>query len=560
MALQLEYKGGKVLLSHKEISFFQSPDEEGIKIILSREKQKIRGEIFQEKEKYIERIELDFEIKGEFSFFKNGFQSWSPSMEIKGSPRQPRPLIKSLRLHWEDPGYFLEVPYYFKSHFFTYLKENDGYLLLEARDLPIPLVHFLLHGKTLKVISEIRKTGPERFPFLDLNVERLSKLQPGGKREKRIFGWTSWYYHYDKVRPEDVERNLELSRNFPFALDYFQIDDGWERAIGDWEENEKFSEKLGKLAQKIREKGYKAGIWLAPFIVEKGARNFKKREWLLKDGKGKPLISGFNPVWGGHFFAFDPTHPEFQEYLKERITYLKDSGFDFFKMDYLYSLALPGVHFQGNLSRREAVGVGLELLRSACGESKILGCGAPLLNAEFFDFLRIGPDTVDRWENRIIKVSGHIGGVEAKSSLANLLNRFFLDGRWWTSDPDVLILRKGKLSNEQRRTMILANFFLSRFHFFSDPLDIVPRETMKLLEELKEYEDFVLREGTPGDFFTFRGICQEKEILGFINLKPEAFSLNIPSCLKEILSPGKGETLLPFQTRVFLCEKGAGLN
>jgi alpha-galactosidase len=555
--VNLEYNGGRVLLSTKDLPFTNGLDQEGIKVSLSFEEERIWGEISQKKGDIVERVELEFEIKGEFTFFKNGFQSWSPSCEVKGNLREPKVLIKSLRLHWDDPGYLEEVPYFSRSHFFTYLKGQDGYLFLEARDLPIPLVHFLFQGKKLKVVSEICKSGPISFPFLDLKIERFTSLKPGSRREKRVFGWTSWYYYFQRVRPEDVEFNLDLSRKFPFPLDYFQIDDGWERAIGDWEENEKFRGKLGGLAQKIRDKGYKAGIWLAPFIVEKRAENFRKREWLLKGKEGKPLVAGFNPVWGGHFFALDPTHPEVQEYLKERISYFRGLGFDFFKMDYLYSLALPGTRFKENLSRREAIGVGLEILRSACGSGEILGCGGPLLNSTIYNFLRIGPDTADCWENKIIRLAGHIGGVEAKGSLSNTINRFFLDGKWWNSDPDVLILRKGKMSPQQRRTLILSNFFLSRFHFYSDPLDRVPKETLKLLEELKAYQDFVLNEGIPGDFFTFRGECAGKEILGFINLEALPHSLNIPPGYREIFSQGKGETLLPFQTRIFSREKGA---
>lgn len=555
MPVELVYKGGRAALKDREIPFHDSLSLDGLKIQLSFEEGEIRGTVQEEKELFLERVELEFEIQGEYSFFKNGFQSWSPSLEIKREPPPPRILIKALALHWDDPGYLKEISYFQKSHFLTYLRSGDQYLYLEAQDLPIPLVHFLFRGKTLKVVSEIRRSGPNQFTFLDLKMERLSALHPARKKMERIFGWTSWYYYYNRVRPEDVLLNLELSRNFPFPLTYLQIDDGWEKAIGDWEENEKFKGRLRELALKIKDTGYRPGIWLAPFIVEKKSRTFKRRDWLLKDESGRSQVAGFNPVWGGHFYALDPTHPEVQSYLRERIETFREMGFELFKMDYLYSLALQGEHFKENLSRREVIEEGLSLLNSACGDAPILGCGAPLLTSRAYDFLRIGPDVADKWEDKLIRLAGHIGGVEAKSCLSNTLSRFFLDGRFWLSDPDVLILRRGKLNPEQSRTLILANFLLSHFHFYSDPLNIVPKENLELLRTLEPFLDFSPEEGIPGEYFTFRGKSGRKEVLGFINLKSRSFEVRVEEGFKEVLTRGRGNLLGPFQTRVFAREE-----
>jgi hypothetical protein len=553
MPINLVYQGGKAVLPNLELLFRDSLRTDGIEIKLHFDEEKIVGTVHEEEEIFLERVELDFEVQGACFFFKNGFQSWSPSSETKGEQSQPFTLIRALSLHWEDPGYLREIPYFKKSHFFTYLRDEEEYLFLEAQDLPVPLVHFIFEGKSLKVICEIRRSGPKQFRFLDLKMERLSRL-PSPRRMERVVGWTSWYYYYDKVRPEDVLLNLELAKTFPFPLSYFQIDDGWEKAIGDWEENQKFQGSLKKVAERIKKQGYYPGIWLAPFIAEKKSKVSKQKGWVLQNDSGKPLVAGFNPVWKGHFYALDPTHPGVQDYLTEKISTLREMGFELFKMDYLYSLALWGKHFQGNLSRREAIAAGLSLLRKACGNAKILGCGAPLLPTGAYDFLRIGPDVADKWEDRLIRLAGHIGGVEARSSLKNTLSRFFLDGKWWFSDPDVLILRKGKLNQEQRTTLILANFFLSHFHFYSDPLNIVPQENLELLHALKSFWDFSLEEGIPGKYFTFKGKSGRREILGFINLEPRSFEIKVEKDFHEFLTQGKKGLLRPFQSRIFVRE------
>jgi len=554
MPVTLAYKGAKAVFENREIPFRDSLEQDELKIQLSFG-ETIKGTVWAEKEIFLERIELEFEIQGDFVFFKNGFQSWSPSGEIRGEPPRPRVLIKALTLHWDDPGYLNEVPYFQKSHFLTYLRSGQQILFLEARDLPIPLVHFMVERGTLKVISEIRRLTPNVFAFLDLKVEELPGLLLNQEKPERVFGWTSWYYYYERVKPEDVLLNLKLSSRFPFPLTYFQIDDGWEESIGDWQENRKFKGWLGIIVERIRERGINPGIWLAPFAVEKKSRIFNNKDWLLKDERGKPVVAGFNPAWRGHFYALDPTHPEVEEYLSERVFFLREIGFELFKFDYLYTLALDGKRYAGSISRREAIERGMKILKKAVEGGKILACGAPLLLSPFCNFLRIGPDTSGKWEDKLVKIAGHLGGVEARNCIQNTLARFFLDGKFWLSDPDVLILRKCALDEIQQRTLIFTNFFLSRFHFYSDPLNIVPPENLGLLEELKRFQAFRLLEGTPGEVFQFRGETAKEEVVGFMNLTEAKRDLKVEEGFAEFLKPREDLTLLPHETRVFTRRK-----
>ena len=46
-------------------------------------------------------------------------------------------------------------------------------------------------------------------------------------------GWSSWYQYFANLQWEDIEKNLRLARGvFPFTV--FQVDDGFEKDIGDW--------------------------------------------------------------------------------------------------------------------------------------------------------------------------------------------------------------------------------------------------------------------------------------------------------------------------------------
>jgi alpha-galactosidase len=62
--------------------------------------------------------------------------------------------------------------------------------------------------------------------------------------------------------------------------------------VGDWLTlKPEFPGGMGYLADEIHEKGYKAGIWLAPFAAQFKAQLVKDHpDWFVKDKKGKMVI------------------------------------------------------------------------------------------------------------------------------------------------------------------------------------------------------------------------------------------------------------------------------
>lgn len=49
----------------------------------------------------------------------------------------------------------------------------------------------------------------------------------------------------------------------------FQIDDGWQKSVGDWDVNtDRFPLGLKAVTEKIRSEGLIPGIWVAPLIVD----------------------------------------------------------------------------------------------------------------------------------------------------------------------------------------------------------------------------------------------------------------------------------------------------
>ena len=45
-------------------------------------------------------------------------------------------------------------------------------------------------------------------------------------------GWCSWYHYFHRITEDALRANLARAADWPF--DVFQLDDGYQAAIGDW--------------------------------------------------------------------------------------------------------------------------------------------------------------------------------------------------------------------------------------------------------------------------------------------------------------------------------------
>jgi alpha-galactosidase len=267
-------------------------------------------------------------------------------------------------------------------------------------------------------------------------------------------GWCSWYYYFNRVREADIVENLAplgaLRARVP--CDYVMIDDGYQRAIGDWfETNDKFPHGMRWLAAQIRAAGFEAGIWLAPFLVRPEARLFRERpEWLLRTPAGRPRRACWNPGWGvrDSAYALDTTHPDVLAWLVELArTAVQQWGYRVLKLDFLYAAALPGVRHDPDATRAHALRRGQQAIRDGAGEEAfLLGCGCPLGPAVgLVDGMRIGPDVAPFWTNWISRwLLRDRHGVATKNAVRNILTRAFMHRRWWLNDPDCLMVRGGE--------------------------------------------------------------------------------------------------------------------
>ena len=295
-------------------------------------------------------------------------------------------------------------------------------------------------------------------------------------RRKPVRGYTSWYLHYNSITGEILRHNLaalQAAKTHMGAQDVFQIDDGYQRQVGDWLRFSKgFPNGVSTLAAEAKSHGMEAGIWIAPFIAVEGSDLLNDHpEWLLKNEQGQNVLCGTHPLWGGNFYALDTENEDFWNHLEVVLgTVLGDWGFSFIKADFLYATAVQAV---GNLTRAQRSVRAHERLYKTILQhgGKLLSCGAVLSSAYMrCDYSRVGPDVGESWDNEEFGPVPSREKVSTRASLVNTFTRSPLSRLAFGNDPDVFLLRNHNttLSPDERTLLCQVNFALGDLVFTSD--------------------------------------------------------------------------------------------
>ena len=158
-------------------------------------------------------------------------------------------------------------------------------------------------------------------------------------------GWCSWYDYYEKITPGNLTANATTleSLTATFPCNTFVVDDGYMTAWGDWDSLKPGYTDMRALSDDIREKGFKPGVWLAPFAADKHSKIAKLHpEWIIKapNSTWRAANSANCAKW---FYGLDASNPEVIEHVKKFIRRaVEDWGFDVLKLDFLYASCLKG--------------------------------------------------------------------------------------------------------------------------------------------------------------------------------------------------------------------------
>lgn len=379
---------------------------------------------------------------------EEGWQSWSPSGAYALDTTPHRPANTNWATVCYRPG--VTVP--------TGTFQGEGLLALDPGD-GSPARLWAAAEPTREVPSIRLATGDERVA--EISADGPVKEWTGPDIQSVLGDWAaglgldtprpaptvwcSWYEYFTAVTEDDIHENLRAMDTLDLPVDVVQIDDGYQRALGDWLTlSGRFRSRAG-IAEKIHSRGRRAGIWTAPFLVDPASDLAAAHpDWLVRDTTGGFTHAGRN--WGHDLRVLDTTHPDAAAYLTEVFTTLRAEGYDYFKTDFLYAGALDGVR-HADADALTAYRAGIALIREAIGaESYLLGCGAPMLpSIGLFDAMRVSPDTAP---HRRPEADDHSQPGQDPAEFTGAA-RQWQHNRLWTNDPDCLMARPALETREQ---------------------------------------------------------------------------------------------------------------
>ena len=453
-------------------------------------------------------LEREYDFSGDKRFFANGFQSWTDTKEFaKGEMMADEGLIgrgifgkSPFGINLVGDYTFVDQPKeygVFHSISFAYVRDGKSIDLFGSLNdrTGYTIIYADMNKNTLRYSKDVEGiTINEPYELLDLYFDNgeydavfdryFDAMNIKPLTDRKIKGYTSWYNYYQNISEDIILRDLEAIGKRSDLVNTFQIDDGYQTAVGDWLsiDKKKFPNGMKPVADKIHEKGLKAGIWLAPFGAQRGSKVATEHpDWLVKNKKGKPIIVGAN--WGG-FYPLDIDNQQARDYIKGVFdVVLNQWGFDLVKLDFLYATAVVPMH---NKTRGQLAYESIDFLRECVGDKQILGCGVQQMPCfGKVEYMRIGADMSLGWKHSLIRKNMHREDVSTPNAIHNSVYRRCLNKRAFLCDPDVFLLRKTNIHFTPQQQRVLAKFIklFGEVLFVSDNVDDYDDEQLAIFND-----------------------------------------------------------------------------
>lgn len=496
-------------------------------------------------------------LEDDFYFYGSGWQSWGFGGEIEPGKTLKKyiPIAPQFKHYIGFPGTpprrignkHTNANGLLKGQFIIYLRWGCIYLAVVSTGNiwngvtepaePLPPVQFYVDRNTRTITASIYADGKlwrahdtlcrltvfaacGFFSFKDgiqalfggtqeSRFRSLAFLNTYSEQKKLCFaGWESWYNHYARINERLICEDLAaLSKNQNIINTLFiqekkpvvfQVDDGWEKGLGEWDAwEERFPSGMKNLCRRIADSGYIPGLWIAPFIIDIRTDFAKAHpDWILRNKKKKPIAAGLNFLWGAplgkeqpsfpwSYFCWDISRDDVLSYLDalmEKI--INEWGFRYVKLDFLFAGLIYGEFQKGGAAYQwydRAIRVLTKRTVNKQGENvAYLGCGIPF-EASFnaFPLSRIGPDTKEAWDTGYLDKVHFTARPGAKPNVQSTLGHAFWNQSVFINDPDVIFLRFRNISlddNEKELIALVNYFFASQTMHSDDPAEFDEEE------------------------------------------------------------------------------------
>lgn len=179
------------------------------------------------------------------------------------------------------------------------------------------------------------------------------------ERPVLINNWEATYFDFSE---EKIEKIADQSSKL--GIELFVLDDGWfgkrdddTTSLGDWfEYEEKLPNGLRSLAESVKNKGMKFGLWFEPEMISKDSNLYKNHpQWLLK-------AKDRHPSHSREQYILDYSQKEAREHIVKQMRALLDEvPIDYIKWDFNRNLTEIGSQSplirDGEVSHRFVLGL-----------------------------------------------------------------------------------------------------------------------------------------------------------------------------------------------------------
>ncbi len=365
------------------------------------------------------------------------------------------------------------------------------------------------------------RLGQEKFA--DMMAEHYKiKLHP------QVNGYCTWYS--DQHRGAGDEKSIVELADFaaknlkPFGFSFVQIDDEWQdggtyngprRGFDRVKPNGPYPSGMKATAEKLDKLGLTAGIWFIPFARNHQDPEYKDRQdWFVKRKDGKP----YETAWGGT--SLDTTNPKVKEYVTKIIKTIHGWGYNYFKMDGLWTGSATQQIYVNDGYRDDQIGDNapfhdptktnievyrdaLKLVREAAGPDVFFsGCNVSQNmrtlggSIGLVDSMRIGPDNGQGWADYHAEIKNNACESIITGPIRGT-RLYFLHGRVWWNDPDPSYVR-ASIPLKHARLITSWVALSGQFNLNSDWIPGLPAERLDIMKRTMPAHTAVAR---PVDYF-----------------------------------------------------------
>lgn len=277
-------------------------------------------------------------------------------------------------------------------------------------------------GQSTPTETFILSVGEDPYTQLEAWADLASALCAPRRWEDAPIGWVGWAWVdpftvecYEEVVLRNCAAIRRRLKGFGVSYVWTSLGNLTDVNPGDWLNwnREFFPNDPQTLAAKLREMGFKWGLWCAPFwmcsLLKEKMEEF--RDALLKNADGSLLV--VRPEWqygaAGKMLrkdrpcmlALDPSHPKTLNYLKKVFGTYRSWGIRYYMLDFLHAGSgnISSFPYADHYDKRQIAGPeayhrALRVIREAAGDDTyfLSSSGPSVHNAGIFDAIRTGND------------------------------------------------------------------------------------------------------------------------------------------------------------------------